>query len=785
MSYYRSGPPKPVIVTLSILGTLLLGAGGYFGITYYLQNRYTAFGIDDPAIITNDVLPLAETHLELDMSIDVDSDGDGYPDAIEIAAGTDPNVADTFSEENFVQFTYDLPKASIALEGTPIIFSSYVGMLPASCVRNSALVLSPVIEVSVPEFETNVFKAYLNIIYDFRQTENMNNEDIAIFRYKDDGSLEQMESVCPADGSVASTIISENGRYFVANKTLVHADGYNKTAIAICIDDSGSMYEDLNDPTCGKDIEGRRWDFVTSLVSNDLFNTKDTYITIQSFTAQTKELLPLTQMGSSKAIADAINAVKDATSQHENIGYFTGTSIYNAIQSGVNALNESDAATKYLIILTDGQPTDSMGIKSQINLLKPTRIIPIVVGLGDGIDFEELQDLADTNSGIYMPATSSKALELLAERTVQYVDGEIIDIAKLNGYDIVETIPTKVQMIADSGFRCDHDGLPFTSMPFYSKDRIYDSMNEGVSIVTSLLYSNKLLPAGLMYPNTVEDSFAELPIEEFSKMHLWKDVYNSYWGLGDKSVIYELNTIADTNSLKLKTISGALSKLTHVFSEDVPTDDKYYFDSNNNGVQDNGEQTIASFERALFNVDSIKSAVSKHKLGSLNKIEKAELELIYLAAWWQNYATVDTKNKFKYTSVYENYDGLLEISPSLGVYTNNISLVNIYNKLIQGDLCLLQLQSNDIKHIVAVYRMLRDYNNPDIIYLECYDSNTPSVPLIITLNFSHIVSRDTTTEYNPFVPVLNSISMNQAGYNYDNALVVDMPKLEAILEPIV
>lgn len=772
-SYYRTGPSKSLIVLSVILGVLLSGVVGYFGISYYLQTRYTAFSVDDPSVIVNDVIPLAEVTKLSDSTAALDSDGDGYSDKLELAIGTDPQVADVYTEDNSLVYVYAIESATLAVVGTPDIFRGSLSEVTLTGSRDFSLALSQVIEVYVPDYEDTVYSAVLRIKYPGSDDRDDVSDSLAIFKYTGNG-VEYLED-CRVSSSDVFAHIYGNGRYFIADKKMLRTDEYKETAIAICIDDSGSMYEDLSDPTCGKDIEGHRWDFVTSLVEDEFFNNKDTSIAIYSFTGQVKNLMPLTQMGTTASIGSVMDAIMSARNQHDNFGYFTGTSIYNAIQAGIDCLNSSAAATKYLMILTDGQPTDGLGLSSQLQLMSSTKVIPIVIGLGDDIDYSELKALADVNAGLYMPAANAKALKALAERTIQHIDGELLSIQEFTDYIATDKTQTKVQVLADSGFRCDQDGLPFTNMPYYYNNKILSGTSEGISIATALLYSNELLPDDMIYPNTVIDSFEDIPNADFSSMHLWQDVYNSYWGLGNKNDLYTLNTAVAGNEMKLKSFESPLQKFVHIYSDSVADSPTYYFDQNNNGLQDFGEVTVKQYERALFNANKISSVVTKHKLGSFSKSEKAELELIYLAFWWQQYVT-NNADMLNYEPITDNSGEPYQIVS--GNYAANSALSTMYDRLTQGKLCLLQLQSADTKHIVAVSRLLRSYDNPNLIYLECYDANMPSTPLVVTLEFEHITDSSETTTVS-----LKQMAFNQSAYKYDTAIVLTLPSIDTILEP--
>ena len=269
-SYYRTGPSKSLIVLSVILGVLLSGVVGYFGISYYLQTRYTAFSVDDPSVIVNDAIPLAEVTKLSDSTATLDSDGDGYSDKLELAIGTDPQVADVYTEDNSLEYVFMTDSATLAVVGTPDIFRGSLSEVTLTGSRDFSLALSQVVEVYVPDYEDTVYSAVLRIKYPGSDDRDEVSNSLAIFKYTGN-DVEYLEDCRVSNNDVFAHIYG-NGRYFIADKKMLRTDEYKETAIAICIDDSGSMYEDLSDPTCGKDIEGHRWDFVTSLVEDEFFN---------------------------------------------------------------------------------------------------------------------------------------------------------------------------------------------------------------------------------------------------------------------------------------------------------------------------------------------------------------------------------------------------------------------------------------------------------------------------------------------------------------------------------
>ncbi|MBI2425032.1 MAG: VWA domain-containing protein [Candidatus Hydrogenedentes bacterium] len=89
--------------------------------------------------------------------------------------------------------------------------------------------------------------------------------------------------------------------------------------------------------------------------------------------------------------------IQDTISRLESGG---GTYIYPALEAGLAALQEVNAAVKHVILLTDGQsqPGDYQGI---VERMRFNRITVSTVAVGDGADTQLLQDIARWGQGRY------------------------------------------------------------------------------------------------------------------------------------------------------------------------------------------------------------------------------------------------------------------------------------------------------------------------------------------------------------------------------------------------
>ena len=438
-----------------------------------------------------DELPAFDTSLATK-----DTDGDGYTDLIEDAAGTDKNVKDNFTSDNALSLVQEVGNCKLELVGTPNIYGALATEVDVSSMNNKSLLLSPVYEFSIDDFESDVFSAAVSIEFDDSGLTVEEKENVCIYQYMPDGSLSKVDN-CTVEGNVVTASLPHFSRYTVSFGDVLTREEYNRIAVCICIDNSGSMYHFIDEERNitwdeehgqAQDADGLRWDFAREFMLA-AYNSKDVKVDTQMavFSGSNHQVLHLDFGSSVESINSAIDDMKnfDVGSKYDE-GYFDGTAIGITTSLACNSLKDYKAAAKYVIILTDGGDTTYSSTKYKQALRDNPLVTPILIGLGDGAVEDYLKDIASYNNGHYIHIRDASALEVLNSILGSIIYGsETIYFSESNGkackvpgLTVVENADgtktytdgtdvytgltsAEVEVIADSGFRSEVDSLPF------------------------------------------------------------------------------------------------------------------------------------------------------------------------------------------------------------------------------------------------------------------------------------------------------------------------------------
>jgi hypothetical protein len=384
-----------------------------------------------------------------------DTDGDLVPDGIEYIAGTDPKnpTSDGVTPDGGREYTYSISQgeATLSATGDWLIYESIFEPYPISF-SNRPGVISGVYELVLPSAVSSV-----NIAFDLSQmnTDRWGKGSIpAIYYYNpDDGTFAKKDS--SRDGDVISAALG-SGVYFVAADGVITEDaGLN---IMFVIDNSGSMYSaDLVDGSEENDLEFRRVDFAQDLIEaiGDEAN-----FGVSKFTLNYKLL-----NGISEDDSEATAALETIRDGKEN---WNGTEISQSIISAIPRFDEYPADRNYIILITDGLPTNynrDNELKA-IEACKEHNISLITIGLGKKIDNQYLSEAAENTGGVYYQAVNNSSFESITEKIAEFLitdrntkAPEMPENAEAESAAAVDVI-----MLADSGFDAAEDRLPFADV---------------------------------------------------------------------------------------------------------------------------------------------------------------------------------------------------------------------------------------------------------------------------------------------------------------------------------
>jgi hypothetical protein len=435
-----------------------------------------------PFLIDSDSDGLTD-HFELDRGFApalADTDGDGMPDGAEYIAGTDPKnpTTDGVTPDSQREYTYSytVGEATLSATGDWLIYESIFEPYPISF-SNRPGVISGVYELVLPSAVSSV-----NIAFDLSQmdTDRWGEGSVpAIYNYNpEDGTFEKKDS--SKDGDIISAALG-SGVYFVAADGVITEDaGLN---IMFVIDNSGSMYSaDLVDGSEENDLEFRRIDFAQDLIAaiGDEAN-----FGVSKFTLNYKLLSAISEDDS-----EATSALETIRDGKEN---WNGTEISQSIISAVPRFEEYPTDRNYIILITDGLPTNynrDNELKA-IETCKEHNISLITIGLGKKIDNQYLSEAAENTGGVYYQAVNNSSFESITEKIAEFLitdrntkAPEMPDNAEAESAAAVDVI-----MLADSSFDAAEDRLSFVDV--VTTDDSYGS-DLGLALINKYYYAGSL-----------------------------------------------------------------------------------------------------------------------------------------------------------------------------------------------------------------------------------------------------------------------------------------------------
>ena len=221
-----------------------------------------------------------------------------------------------------------------------------------------------------------------------------------------------------APGGYKDTLLEEMSPVYMYKKGKQEMP---KTSLGIVIDTSGSMESNMSgDYATGNGGGGAsKINLAKSAAVNALehLNEQDE-VSVISFDDQYSIDLPRTQMSEKDKIAETIN----------NLNHGGGTSIYPALAAAYEAQQGSDAQSKHIILLTDGQDMLDIGrYKQLLENMKNDKITLSTVAIGNDADTKLLQGLADAADGRAYVCTSARELPRIFVKEIFLAQNEYIN----------------------------------------------------------------------------------------------------------------------------------------------------------------------------------------------------------------------------------------------------------------------------------------------------------------------------------------------------------------------
>ena len=506
-SYRNTGSKaKPIIITSSIAGAVLIGVLGFMAVRANEENRIAALRYDfnrqfpDTFDTVENIDPEQDTDKDgLNNSAEVlmntngtvadsdgdglvdgdeesygtnpvsaDSDGDGLYDGIEILAGLDPLLAMSDgkvkdSEREFTR-TIEFSEGAVTLTGNADIFGATAEQLSLNAVASNAGALTFPYEIYC---KTPFTKGELKFKYSTQLVEaaGLAAENIKVFSFnplsKDytavggEADIGKGEITCEIEGG---------GVYVVGADRVIQSSVITEDSplnVHLLIDNSGSMYpKSVQSTSKENDVDFKRLAFASNFVQKLNSNSR---VAITAFTYEFKNLCDFTPNK-----GDAINAVNSI----RTIGAgFDGTSVERALMLALDSFTKDMQAERNIIILlTDGISTDTAGITlEKITAQAQAKNVTVMtISLGDEYDEKLLQSIADDTGGKYFQISEANILEGLYSTMLASMENDIVD-------EDMDGTPDSYTLY-DTGFRAEENGFSFENF----KSRTNETLDFGM-----------------------------------------------------------------------------------------------------------------------------------------------------------------------------------------------------------------------------------------------------------------------------------------------------------------
>lgn len=380
-----------------------------------------------------------------------DSDGDGLYDGIEILAGLDPLSAESDgntpdAELKFTR-TIEFDEGYVKIVGNADIFGATVERLSLYSVASNAGAFSMPYEIycKTPFDSAEItFKCSSGLL----AAAGLEIDDIHIYSFNPRSKTYENIGGTPTENGDITGTTDSNGVFLIGAEHVIDyvIDEDTKVNIHLLIDNSGSMYPSSAFYNSEEnDTQFKRLSFASNLVSK-LNNNTDVSITV--FTAFTKTLCDFTD--DKEKILSAIEEIRTIGAGYD------GTSVERTLMNALKSFPEdSQDERNIIVLLTDGISTETGNytLSQIIDSAQAKNVTIMTISLGNDIDRELLQEIADRTGGKYFPISDANALEGLYSTLIATMANDIVD-------EDNDGTPDTYSLF-DTGFNIDENGFRF------------------------------------------------------------------------------------------------------------------------------------------------------------------------------------------------------------------------------------------------------------------------------------------------------------------------------------
>lgn len=418
--------------------------------------------------------------------LDPDTDGDGASDGWEVAHGFDPRSANTSFNVTIQIDTGDTVKPAVQIDGL-------------TGEQAESLSIQPVTDAALDQMDGTLGNAYdfsvsgtftsatIGFEFDASLLNNPDFEPVVAYVKEENGAKHIYELNTTISGNVASAEVEHFSTYILIDHREFKAKNkfqdvwrkgtvsYKTAEIVFVIDDSGSM--DWNDSS------NIRLQVARNIVDRlgDGTNIKFGVVRFES---------------SSSNLTSTLTTNKDTVKNLFTTTYFHssgGTKMFTAVQNALSLFSSDSSALKIMIVLSDGDTTDTSMLNTVISQLNNKDITTFTVGLGTSASSSYftnyLKPLAEQTGGSYQFAKIADNLWDVFDNI-----GNQIDLATdTDGDGIVDYYEDNYEtLFAGFNFKKQY------SLSKNKKDSDNDGACDGEEIKMVYLYDDVLNPQTIM-----------------------------------------------------------------------------------------------------------------------------------------------------------------------------------------------------------------------------------------------------------------------------------------------
>mgnify|MGYP004525132229 FL=1 len=654
-----------------------------------------------------------ETNVYKTDPLQADTDGDGVSDYDEIQLGLDPLKECSFADnvkdgERTLSYNLTEKNVKMSLTGKKNIANTSVTVYKTNAFEKLAVLNN------VYNFYTEgvLDEAIVEIPYDLASLEekNISEDELALFYFNDETKkLELVSSSVDKEKKVVKATLKHFSKYVLGNKNLNQVN--NDTNIMFAIDNSISMYTteqmteagySLSTGAIGNDKNFKRLTLTNKMIG--MFNGGYKF-SVAEFSGNFVQINTFTT--ASDVAIDAVNSMKSYW--HSNS---QGTDIITALNSGISKFTKVDD-NNYLIILTDGRNTEGSLDSDKEDILKKAKksnVKVCAIGLGDSIDTDALEYIANNSGCAYYNATDDKALDeiyAIVGKNINYNLEDVDGDGTIDGTNI-----------ADSGFVVSRDGFSFRN---YGTNLSEDGHCYGMATVAELYYTKKL----------------PLQMEAKTINHLEED-YNVYGYDLSKTYFKNYNNLYDyklkTNILKytfgyetfdeeqpsdLFSLSGDTLGYSETYKNEL-NDSKLYDFITYKSTLDKKTQlerwgvNYTNAEKVLLNEDKMQSS------NVINNQDKQILNAIY-SSFVKQFETKFYSSSSDFVSWLGN---VLKVQTTVKL-NSNAFIEMLKERLNDGDAPVIASNFNGGGHAINAISLVQDIDDANHYYIGVYDNNAP------------------------------------------------------------